>query len=899
MGFWRKCRISFRWFRRGIWLLTLLLIGAFLWFNRVGLPDFLKTRLVDALRKQGVELAFSRMRLSLVRGIVADNVRAGESGNNKGASFTARFVQLDLDFGALRHRRLELDGLVLRDGVFTLPLSATNSFVLTNLQAQLRFGAGDIWSLDQLRADFDGARISINGEIVHAREALAWKIFSSGGGDRGMVIASLKDFSDVLPRIHFQGEPQLRLNISGDGRNLHSIKIQLDAGADAVRTPWFAANKVQAGVTLTAPADAPTDDRMAPGFWKNLQPFRLAWSAQLHELRSEKLDANNVACSGVWAAPSLTVSNLSARLGGGNLHARASLDVPSRRLEFKVGSKFDPHAIGKFLGESTRTQLAQISWTQLPSLQVEGALRLPAQTNGIAVDWHYDIEPSVQLRGELAFTNATVRGMALDHIRTHFRFSDLCWAVPDLTIKQGRTQLSLGGEVSEVSENFRFALSGQVDAESARAFLSASNATALYSNISMPEPLTLALVADGNLRSLESLSVTGRVAVTNFAVRGQQVDSVAGAFSYTNLNAIFFAPDLFRAGGAQRMTADTIRLDLKTETIWFDNGWSTAEPLVVARAVGPKTGKIMEQFQFLGLPLVHVTGSAPLRNVNTASDAENADLTFEVVRGTPFRWLNLQSTNLTGTIRWHQQMLIVTNLQGALYGGSGRGYCNLDFAPPNYAFDCNFMVTLTNVNLHLLAMDVASPTNRLEGQLSGQAVVSYANSVDWRSWQGIGDVRLRDGLLWDVPIFAFMSPVLNAVSPGLGNSRATEATAKFIITNGVISTDSLLIRAQTMRLQYAGTVDLEKNVNARVTAQLLRNVPVLGPVVSTALWPLSKIFECRVTGQLDKPVVAPVYIPGFIPKLLSVPLHPIRSLGDMFTSPPTNSPSTNSPAAAK
>jgi len=104
----------------------------------------------------------------------------------------------------------------------------------------------------------------------------------------------------------------------------------------------------------------------------------------------------------------------------------------------------------------------------------------------------------------------------------------------------------------------------------------------------------------------------------------------------------------------------------------------------------------------------------------------------------------------------------------------------------------------------------------------------------------------------------------------------------------VITTDSLLIRADSMRLQYVGTVDLQQKVDARVTAQLLRNTPMVGPVISEVLWPVSKIFECRVTGQLSDPVVAPIYIP----KLLLVPLHPVRSLEELFTP----APATDAPA---
>jgi hypothetical protein len=269
---------------------------------------------------------------------------------------------------------------------------------------------------------------------------------------------------------------------------------------------------------------------------------------------------------------------------------------------------------------------------------------------------------------------------------------------------------------------------------------------------------------------------------------------------------------------------------------------------------------------------------------------------FDVVEGVPFQWLNLNSTNMTGTIHWLGPVLILTNMQMEFYGGTGEAEAYFDFTPPHVGADYHFTVSVTNVNLHQFATQVASPTNRLEGTVAGRLAVTWADTRNLESWIGSGSIKLRDGLLWDVPIFAFMSPVLNAVSPGLGNSRATEASAQYIITNGVIATDSLSIQAQTMRLEYAGTVDFNGNVNAHVTAHLLRNMPVVGSVFSTVLWPVSKIFECRVGGQLGKPVVTPAYIPGFIPKILSVPLHPIRSIGELFPSP---SPGTNVPPLDK
>ena len=891
-GFWRKCRIAFRCVRFAVWLAVLAVLAGFLWCNRVGLPDFLKARLVGTLSAQGVTLEFTRMRLSLVRGIVAENVRVGGTATADGPTFAAGQVQLRLNLPALLHRHWQLDGVVLRDGRFTLPLSPTNGLTLTNLQTELRFAADDTWSLDHFRAGFAGAQIGLSGEVAHAPEARHWKLFAGRGGGRGELFDSLRNFADALRQIHFQGEPQLRLTVAGDARDPHSMVVRLETSAAGVNTPGWEARNFQGEATLTAPAEAPANAAAAWGYWTNLQPFRLAWSVQLGELHSEPLDAGAIHCAGVWAAPTLAVTNLAAELGGGQLTATAALDVGTRELRFTNGAQLDWHAVAKLLTGPTRERLAQISWTEPPVLHATGALRLPPWTNN-AADWRKDIEPSVALRGSLAFTNATAGGVQLDEVHTHFAYADLIWTLPDLTLTQGRTQLRLSGEESEATKNFHCLITGRLDAATVAAMLTTSNTVHGLALLTFHDPLALAADVSGNLRSPETLSATGWLALTNFAIRGQVMDSVVASFAYTNLAATFYAPELWRAGGAQGMKADTLLLDLRRKAIWITNGWSTADPQAVTRAIGPKTAHLMEPYQFASPPLVRVHGSVPIINIMNGRDAEYADLTFEIVRGVPFRWAKLSATNLTGNLRWLKQSLILTNMVAKLYAGDGVGSGYVDFRPVTHDCDFSFSFVVTNVDLHLLAAGMSTNRNKLEGQLSGEVTVTNASSEDWRSWNGSGSAELHDGLLWDVPIFAFMSPVLNAVSPGLGNSRAKEATAQFIITNGVITTDSLLINSKIMRLQYAGTVDLKQNVDARVTAQLLHNMPVVGPVVSTVLWPVSKIFECHVTGQLGSPVVSTVYIPGIIPKIISVPLHPFRTLEEWFIPAST----TNAPAA--
>jgi hypothetical protein len=882
-GFWRKCRIAFRCVRFAAWIVVLAGLCAFAWFNLVGLPGFLKTRLVTALHERGVALEFSRMRLRLVHGFVCDNVRVGAAKTSDRATFAAREVQLRLNFSALLHRRLLVDGLVVRNGIFTLPLTATNTLALTNLQTELRFAADDTWSLDNFSADCNGVRLLLSGEVAHAPEVRRWKMFSAPAGaapatDHGAPATSLRNFSDTLQQIKFTGRPQLTVRLDGDARDVHSFTLRLNATAPGVRTPWFAARNLQATANLTAPADVTTNFDAAWGFWTNLQPFRLAWMARAADVQALNVTADAVACEGVWRAPELAVSELSARFGGGKFFLGARLDVATCAVTFTNDSDFDLHAVAGLFTDKVRKQLAEISWTSPPVLRVDGALVLPAWTER-GGSWPDRVAPTVRLRGEVAFTNTVAAGVPVDWARTQFVYSNRVWQVRKLELAQAQTRLTLDGEVDEATKNFHGQLGGALDAASVKPFLTTDKAVRGFAQLSFDEPLNLQLDAAGNLSDLNRLTVTGHLALANFAIRHQTVEKLTADLCYSNLTADFFHPQLARAGGTQKFAAEKLTLDLAGEKLIFTNGEGNVEPFVVGRAIGPKTFQGMSPYQFLAVPHARVNGIVPLRHDADGEPVlDDADIWFDLTEPAPFRWRKFETTRITGSVHWWQNHLIVTNAVAETYGGEAHGWGTFDLQTAGPGTDFSFFITGTNTDLHRMGLALWSRTNQLEGALSGSVTVTSANSEDWRTWNGYGALQMHKGQLWSVPIFGLISPVLNTVSPGLGNNRATEAAGRFVMTNGVIFTDSLEIRTALMRLQYVGTVDLDENVNARVTAQLLRNVPVLGGLLSVLFSEVSKAFECDVTGTLGDPKVKPAYVP----KIFLVPLHPLRSVEDIF-----------------
>jgi len=1000
-GLWGKCRTAFRWCRLTAWVIALTGLLAGLWLNRVGVPAFVKARLVVALSQRGVKLEFARMRLSLLRGFVADNVQIGNDGETGNAVFTARQIQLRLDYPALLHGRWQLVGLNVQNGTFTLAASPRDRLSLTNVQSAWRFEAHDTWVVEHLQAGFAGSLITLSGQLQHATQIRDWQFFSGQQPSTNQVNLAglLQEISTMRARFYLPGQPELNLFVDGDAREMHSVSLRAEAIFPGVHSPWFSASILHLAARLSAPTDAPATNDPAWGFWTNLQPFAVEWAMRATDLRVDGLTLDTLRCGGDWHAPQLAIKECSAQIAAGKLDTRTKLDVGTRRFEFTNNSSFDPHLLAPWLTASARAQLGEILWTAPPQLRVGGDLTFPPWTN-FPSDWPETVAPTVRLVGDLAFSNAVAGGRTLDYLQTHFSYASQYWTLSGLKLGQGRTQLAFDGDADETTHNFSGHLRGSLEAASVRPFLTTTNWASQISRVSFYEPLALdvgvqgnwedwrALIlagqlaltnfsvstlppnrldldrfsvdfnysncacqfsgleldqgrtrvegdgaanpttgqlmtrlrgtfdiatvqpflADdkaiagigmlhlaeplafqvygaGNWHDFGTLIATGRVALTNFSIRGQPADRVGGDFFYTNQLLEFFHPQLFRASGTQMMEADEATLDFRQGRIYFTNGFGTVDPLYVVRCIGPKTTEAVEAYQFPEPPTASVNGCSPMRDVQEMDPMDDADLTFVILKPTQFRWHNLQSRGVTGTIHWKGQQLTLTNIIGETYGGQGQGSAHFHFHLGRPDADFNFAMAVTNLNLHLLAVDLSSPTNTLEGLVTGQFSVTNGNSGTWRSWNGYGHAEMHNGLLWNIPIFGVASDALNMFSPGLGNSRATDASLKFGLTNGVIYSDLLEMHTPTMRLEYSGTVDLAQNVNARVTAKLLRNTPVVGSVVSTVLWPVSKIFECQVTGPLDHPKITPLWLPTPVSNVLLMPLHPLRSLEDIFNQP--------------
>ena len=444
-------------------------------------------------------------------------------------------------------------------------------------------------------------------------------------------------------------------------------------------------------------------------------------------------------------------------------------------------------------------------------------MTLPEWTNS-QPDWRGEVLPTLWLDGELTAGNAAFQGVPFTSAHFHFTCSNLVWYLPDLVATRPEGRLEMAEESDSRSNRFHMRFHSTVDVKAFQKLLDTEGRRGLdFAGFTRPP------VIDGEVwghwHDLSQFGLTAHVAVTNFTLRDESVSRFEGDVAYTNNFLVLTNGRAERGDGY--ITATGLGVDLPGKKAFVTNGFSTMEPAPFFRIIGPEVAKVMEPYHFIHPPEVHAEGTIPL-----SEDISVANLNFKI-EGGPFNWLNMKATHIAGWVDWTGQRMKLDVEQAAFYGGELSPAAAFDFTVKDGA-DFSFGLDVTNADLKGLMADVYPGTNKLEGRLSGHLNVTHANSEDWHTWFGNGQVDLRDGLIWDIPIFGILSRALNGFQKGLGNSRADQATATFTITNGVIRSEDLEIRAPVIRMEYRGSVDLAGVVNAVAEAKLLPGTSAVG-----------------------------------------------------------------------
>jgi len=612
------------------------------------------------------------------------------------------------------------------------------------------------------------------------------------------------------------------------------------------------------------------------GQWNQIKPFTLDCQVQATNILTPKLKLDRVAVQVGWHPPRLTVDKLEVVMYRGQLSAGGELDVASRQLQIRAAVNFDPHQISPLLSGPAQHWISLYDWEAPPSLSAGLRFVLPPWTNRIELSrielWPEESRDSIQLSGDFSVGRGAFRGIAVTSAQSHFAYTNRVWNVSSLRVAGPGGSLGLDYDWSDVTDAYHFRFDSKLDPAIALPLLTEPQQRAM-SQASFADKPEIQGEVWGNWKIPAAIGAAATLSTGHFLVRGETVNQLRAHVEYTNL---FLQVSQFSlAHDTGRVELPLATVDLASNVFFITNASSSIDPEVVRRALGKIAPPFMNDVHFGSPPLVKASGSfIPNNDLGT-------DLHF-IIQGDHFRWNFLNADSAQGAVHYHARTVDVTNIQTSFYTGRVQGWITLEWAQGRGTWFGSDWI-LRDVDIGALASDLTAKNTKIEGKLDGHLALSAPAEASDTNLFGFGNVRVHNGLLWDIKLFGIFSPILNTIAPGSGRSRAREASASFTITNGVASTDDLEIRSSGFRLLYRGTVDSRKHLNARVQANLLRDTPVLGNFLGWMFTPLDKLFEYRVTGTLQKPIMQPLYIP----KAFMAMLRPFRTLKELL--PPTTS----------
>lgn len=589
-----------------------------------------------------------------------------------------------------------------------------------------------------------------------------------------------------------------------------------------------------------------------------------------------KLEFHKASFAALWHPPLLTVSSLDADLKQGSIHTQATVDFRDRLIAFNGNASPALQTWSPFIPATWEPWFSKLKFESNPKLEFQSKIQLPPWDSPTDP---WEITDLAQISGNatLSATHIGYGDFVLQKLDTELVFTNQTLQIPSIVLLTTQGPVHASGVVDAQTLDYQLSVESRFNPE-ALVPLFPATATEGIRFVTFNNPPWVDANLKGNLTHLSDLSAQGMVRATNFTARNEAFKDFTASFDYTN-QVILLTNLLCHRGGAEAVSSQSLGIDLRSNTLYITNGFSTADPYAITRIIGPETAAAIDRYRFSTPPSVHVNGRVPY------TDIHGTDLYFSV-EGDAFSYWRFNIPKITGLIHWQGDRLWITNVHGPFYGGKFEWQGEFTFFPNDEA-DYSFLARTENINLSALLSDIAPSASSIEGNANAILEVTSANSISINTWKGHGNVEMSDGFLWSIPLFGSFSGIIDTLSPGLGKSRLKSGTATYTIDNAKVQTKDMELQAPAFGLKYKGNVGFDGTLDARAELELLPGTLLLGRIFALAFWPLSKAFETHVTGMIENPIVESVYFPS----VLLAPLRPVKTLKELLPKP------TNPPAA--
>ena len=561
------------------------------------------------------------------------------------------------------------------------------------------------------------------------------------------------------------------------------------------------------------------------------QPDKVAVTFALwgEKIRRGKYLLDSLYLAGDFRDGALDIKELTARDSAGELRLTGLLEPAAKSGQVRLRSTLDAPALLRAFG-------------QLPALD-EAVFYTPPTIEARA-RLSFGETPTAHVFGHVALGKFACKSVIFESASADFSSDGARRTLREVRVAQRSGEVS--GDVQELPGDFRARLRSTINPKALRPLLTGQAGETL-AQFEFSQAPQIVLEAHGTAPTLEAIVVHGDVQLGPASFRGVPATGGSATVHYEN-RVLSLAP--FHVQRAEGGGGGGLYFDFRRDEVRLDKIKASVNPPEVMLWIEPKLVKDVLPYRFPRQPpnlfidgLVHTKGGKSTRLAIDVQAPAGMDYTFLKK--------NLSFPQLTGRLLFTPDHLRISDLDAALFGGAVRGDAEISLAKNRPSHSAH--LALENVDFASLTKLFFNYDNS-----RGHLNLTYdftGRGEDARTMEGRGDVAVTDGNIFAIPFLGPLSGVLNGIVPGMGRDVARKGTSTFVIKDGVISTEDLVVQGKGFSMLGHGRlffIDDRMDFNMRINAQGLPGV---------LLFPVSKLFEYTADEKLSKPVWRPMMVP--------------------------------------
>lgn len=445
-----------------------------------------------------------------------------------------------------------------------------------------------------------------------------------------------------------------------------------------------------------------------------------------------------------------------------------------------------------------------------------------------------DGQPQWQAIGRVAFDRFTYRAIPFIGANAEFSWDGERSMLRDIRLRHQSGELT--AQLLDAPNDFRLDLTSTIDPNALRS-LAPEGLRDFVNDWDWPHTSNVRLAIRGTSRDPTTWKGDGRVQfergrfrTVGFNRASSDIHFSDGAVTYQN----------FRVARDEGAITGTFVYDFAHHETRISNVRSTVRPTEGIYWIDPTLLKVITPYKFAAPPVVTANGVYQFRG----GKQTHLDLTVESSGKMDYAFLGktLVFDRVAAKLILTDDRLQIAELNGSIFSGAIRARADISLAKNDGR--CRAFVAAEGIDFPRLT-NLYFNYKTSQGSMNGQYEWTGKGS-DARTMNGKGDITVRNGDVFAVPLFGPLSDLLNAVLPGFGYRTARKANMSFTIDDGVIRTSDFRVDAGTFGMVGRGDshfLDDKIDFDVRVDAS--------GP--GFVLMPIYKFFEYKAEGSLKNP----------------------------------------------